>query len=80
MSVRRDRGQACGYAGAETDEQGPDGEAYDHVVKAIGVPAERIVFFDDLADNIAGARAYGLTAVHVTSPDDVANAFAALGI
>jgi glucose-1-phosphatase len=58
----------------------PDGEAYDHVVKAIGVPAERIVFFDDLADNIAGARAYGLTAVHVTSPDDVANAFAALGI
>src|SRR3954452_24063151 len=26
----------------------PDGEAYDHVVKAIGVPAERIVFFDDL--------------------------------
>src|SRR4029077_19868887 len=45
----------------------PDAQAYDHVVKAIGVPAERIVFFDDLADNIAGARAYGLTAVHVTS-------------
>jgi putative hydrolase of the HAD superfamily len=58
----------------------PDAQAYDHVVKAIGVPAERIVFFDDLADNIAGARAYGLTAVHVTSPDDVAKAFAALGI
>jgi putative hydrolase of the HAD superfamily len=58
----------------------PDAAAYDHVVKAIGVPAERIVFFDDLADNIAGARAYGLTAVHVTSPDDVAKAFAALGI
>ena len=58
----------------------PDPQAYDHVVKAIGVPAERIVFFDDLADNIAGARAYGLTAVHVTSPDDVAKAFATLGI
>ena len=27
----------------------PDAAAYDHVVKAIGVPAERIVFFDDLA-------------------------------
>jgi putative hydrolase of the HAD superfamily len=58
----------------------PDAAAYDHVVKAIGVPASRIVFFDDLAENIDGARAYGLTAVHVTSPDDVAHALAALGI
>jgi HAD superfamily hydrolase (TIGR01509 family) len=54
--------------------------AYDHVVKAIGVPASRIVFFDDLAGNIEGARARGLTAVHVRSPDDVARALAALGI
>ena len=58
----------------------PDAAAYDHVVKAIGVPASRIVFFDDLAENIDGARACGLTAVHVTSPDDVAHALAALGI
>ena len=58
----------------------PDAAAYDHVVKAIGVPAPRIVFFDDLAENIEGARARGLTAVHVTSPDDVADALAALGI
>ena len=58
----------------------PDAAAYDHVVKAIGVPASRIVFFDDLAENIEGARARGLTAVHVTSPDDVAHALTALGI
>jgi putative hydrolase of the HAD superfamily len=58
----------------------PDAAAYDHVVKAIGVPASRIVFFDDLADNIEGARARGLVAVHVTSPGDVANALNALGI
>ena len=58
----------------------PEPAAYDHVVKAIGVPAERIVFFDDLAENIEGARARGLTAVHVTSTDDVAKALAALGI
>lgn len=30
----------------------PDAAAYDHVVEAIGVPAQRIVFFDDLAENI----------------------------
>jgi putative hydrolase of the HAD superfamily len=58
----------------------PDAAAYDHVVKAIGAPASRIVFFDDLAENIAGARAYGLTAVHVKSSEDVANALTALGI
>lgn len=58
----------------------PDAEAYNHVVRAIGVPASRIVFFDDSAENIAGARARGLAAVHVTSPDDVARALDALGI
>jgi putative hydrolase of the HAD superfamily len=58
----------------------PDAEAYDHVVKAIGVPAQRIVFFDDLAENIGAARERGLIAVHVTSPDDVARALEALGI
>jgi len=58
----------------------PDAEAYDHVVQAIGVPAERIVFFDDLAANIEGARARGLQAVLVRSSADVAHALEALGI
>ena len=58
----------------------PDAEAFDHVVKAIGVPASRILFFDDSAANIDGARARGLAAVHVTSTDDVAKALTALGI
>jgi putative hydrolase of the HAD superfamily len=56
----------------------PDAEAYDHVVKAIGVPASRILFFDDSAANIEGARARGLYAIHVTSTDDVARALTAL--
>jgi putative hydrolase of the HAD superfamily len=34
----------------------PDAAAYDHVVKAIGVPASRIVFFDDLADSSTISR------------------------
>ncbi|MGA9090973.1 MAG: HAD family phosphatase [Bradyrhizobium sp.] len=58
----------------------PDAAAYDHVVKEIGVPAGRIVFFDDLAENIEGARARGLLAVHVKSSADVAEALDALGI
>ena len=58
----------------------PDPEAYDHVVQAIGVPAARIVFFDDLAENINGAHARGLQAVQVRSSADVAAALDALGI
>ncbi len=57
----------------------PDAEAYDHVVKAIGVPASRIVFFDDLAENIEGAHDRGLIAIGVKSSDDIARAMAALG-
>ena len=58
----------------------PDAAAYDHVIKAIGAPAGRIVFFDDLAENIEGARASGLKAVQVRSSEDVAGALVALGI
>jgi FMN phosphatase YigB (HAD superfamily) len=58
----------------------PNAAAFDHVVKAIGIPASRILFFDDSAENIEGARARGLAAVHVTSPGDVAEALAALGV
>jgi glucose-1-phosphatase len=58
----------------------PDAAAYDHVVRVIGVPAGRIVFFDDVIENVAGARARGLQAVHVRSTADVADALAALGL
>jgi glucose-1-phosphatase len=58
----------------------PNAAAFDHVVKAIGIPASRILFFDDSAENIEGARARGLAAVHVTLPGDVAEALAALGV
>ena len=58
----------------------PDAAAYDHVIKAIGVPASRILFFDNSAANIEGARARGLRAVHVTSMDDVARALTALEV
>jgi glucose-1-phosphatase len=58
----------------------PEAAAYDHVVKAIGVPPQRIVFFDDLAENIEGARDRGLAAVHVKCSADIADALALLGI
>jgi putative hydrolase of the HAD superfamily len=58
----------------------PDAAAYDHVVEAIGVPASRVLFFDDMAENVEAARARGLNAAQVKSSDDVAHALDALGI
>ncbi len=56
----------------------PEAKAYDYVVREIGVSANRIVFFDDVLENIEGARARGLQAVHVKSGADVADVLAVL--
>ena len=58
----------------------PEGESYDHVVERIGVPAARILFFDDSEENVVAARARGLQAVHVTSPTSVGDELKRLGL
>jgi glucose-1-phosphatase len=58
----------------------PDTAAYNYVVKAIGTSAERIVFFDDVLENVEGARACGLQAFQVKSAADVANVVAGLAL
>ncbi|MES2686560.1 MAG: HAD family phosphatase [Pseudomonadota bacterium] len=57
----------------------PERRAFEHIANAIGVPAQAILFFDDLAENVTGARAAGLQAVLVRSPTDVRAALAAIG-
>jgi putative hydrolase of the HAD superfamily len=58
----------------------PEAAAFAHIVQEIGVPAERILFFDDTLGNVEGARACGLQAVHVTSDDTVSATLARLGL
>jgi putative hydrolase of the HAD superfamily len=58
----------------------PEPAAFAFVVKEIGIPAGRIVFFDDNPHNVAGARACGLQAVHVTAHADVERTLAALDL
>lgn len=58
----------------------PDGKIYDFVAARIGVAPGRIVFFDDLAENVEAARERGMTAVHVRSSDDVARTLDQLGL
>lgn len=47
----------------------PSVEAYAHVISQIGLPAERIAFFDDSALNVEGARQAGLLAFVTAGPD-----------
>jgi glucose-1-phosphatase len=58
----------------------PDVEAFQFVVEAIGVPAERILFFDDVLANIEGARACGFQAVHVTTRSTVPEILARMSV
>jgi putative hydrolase of the HAD superfamily len=58
----------------------PEAAAFAFVVGEIGVPAGRVLFFDDALENIEGARSCGLQAVHVTSDGDVAKTLAAMGL
>jgi putative hydrolase of the HAD superfamily len=45
----------------------PELEIYQHAIEGLKAPAERILFIDDRADNIAGARAAGLQTLRYIS-------------
>lgn len=66
------------FASCDIGLRKPDAAAFRFVVDAIGVPAPRLLFFDDLAANVDGARACGIRAVQVTGPSTVADTLAAL--
>ena len=59
------------FASSDLGKRKPESEAFQAVAAAMGVPASRIAFFDDLPENVEGARASGMRAVHVTSISDV---------
>lgn len=67
------------FSSAAMGHRKPERKAFEHVAQALKLNPERILFFDDLAENIAGARAAGLQAIHVRTPQDVKDALARLG-
>ena len=52
----------------------PEREAFERIASEIGAPIHRILFLDDLEENVAGARAAGMHAVLVRSFEDVSAA------
>lgn len=67
------------FASYEMGLRKPEPAAFAHIAKEIGVPAPRILFFDDTLGNVEAAHACGLQAVHVTSDETVAATFARMG-
>ena len=66
------------YASCTLALRKPEPAAYRAVARAMGVAPKRILFFDDSAENVAGARRVGMRAVEVDSIDDVHRALAPL--
>lgn len=65
---------------AEEGVAKPAPEIYQRALARLGVAASEAVFVDDVAENVAAARALGMAAVHFTPGTDVPAEFARLGI
>ena len=66
------------YVSHEIGARKPDAGAFKAVVADMGMAPQRILFFDDSAENVAGARSCGLQVVHVATAGDVERALAAI--
>lgn len=58
----------------------PDPAIYEQLLAEASLPADRVFFTDDKADNVAAARAAGIDAVQFRSPAELREALAARGL
>lgn len=54
---------------AEVGLMKPDPKIYHLAVESVGVPAPEALFVDDFIENIEGAKAVGMQALHFTDPE-----------
>lgn len=64
------------FVSSDMGKRKPEPDAFQAVADAIGVPLDAILFFDDTLENVQGARAVGMRAVHVRSGKDIEDAVA----
>lgn len=58
----------------------PDPAIYRLAIERSGLPAERLVFIDDRAENLAAAEAAGMRGIHFTDADALRAALVGLGL
>lgn len=68
------------YCSHELGQRKPATAAFRAVAARMGHVPEEIAFFDDLEENVDGAKATGMQAFRVATPADVGKALAGLGI
>jgi putative hydrolase of the HAD superfamily len=66
------------FVSSEMGVRKPEPRSYEAVSRELGIPLDRMVFYDDTQENVEGARAVGMQAVHVRSSGDVARSVTAL--
>jgi putative hydrolase of the HAD superfamily len=59
------------YTSCGIGRRKPEAEAFARVARLIGAPPARLVFFDDVEENVAGARRAGLQAFRVRSAEEM---------
>jgi putative hydrolase of the HAD superfamily len=57
----------------------PDAAIYRHAAEGLGVPADEILFVDDLEENVAAARAAGMNAIQYSSQEQFESAMRTAG-
>jgi HAD superfamily hydrolase (TIGR01509 family) len=58
----------------------PDPAIYREALTRLGVPAERVMFFDDYAPNVEGATAEGMIAFHVRGVEELSDCLRKQGL
>jgi len=64
----------------EVDAMKPDKAFYDALLSQVQIPAEQVLFIDDLPENIEAARKTGMNVHHFTGQPALESALAELGI
>jgi FMN phosphatase YigB (HAD superfamily) len=67
------------FVSSELGMRKPDREAFEAVAAAMGFRVDETLFFDDMEENVIGARATGMQAVQVNSHADVELALRDIG-
>ncbi len=58
----------------------PEREAFDAIADTTGISLDKMLFFDDTEENVNGARAAGMQAIHVKAHSDVKKALVDIGV
>ena len=68
------------YVSSDLGLRKPERAAFESIAEATGISLAAMLFFDDTLENVMGARAAGLAAIHVETPLDVRRALTDIGL